>query len=232
MVFLLSAWIEKWDFYDYWDDDLGDNVRVLNLSWSYLTTLVTKLDLFKRCDGLECVQHLLLFKAAGKTATECLPPNISKAWLSKPRTTVSSSLPLRLSLSIGADKIKKIATGTRPKSASGYCNGFYFFLQVGMQGEEGKRTLAAYLHVESSALGLASDGTRSLGRPKGLPAAAVTCDIVSPGHSCHMDCVVSWDTGYGIDDCLGRTGATLELAVAPFMVDGKMEIFAEITDVQ
>ncbi len=63
-------------------------------------------------------------------------------------------------------------------------------------------------------------------------AAAVTVDMVTPALIHRADGVISCGKRMGCKDCLGRTGATLEEVVATFMVDGKMEIHAEITDVQ
>ncbi len=219
VVFLLSDWMEGNQVSEDQRKGLASCVRVINLSLSYLTTVVPKLDLFEGCDGMGSLPHLLLFKAAKLLCNHGL--DIPANWLSTPRKTVSGSLPLRLSLILGAEEVKNVANGSSIKSALRYCNGFYFFLGVQMQGEEGMRTLGAYLRVQNSALRSDNDG-----------GAAVKFQIMSTGWKGKFDGVLRLRFGLGRHDCLGRTGATLEEAVAPLMVDGKMEIYAEITDVQ
>ncbi len=219
VVFLLSAWMNGRQLGQEQRKGLASCVRVINLSWSYLTTVVPKLDLFEGCDGMGSLQHLLLFKAAKLSCKHGL--DIPANWLSTPRKTVSGILPQLLSVSIDFEEVKKIGGGSWVTSALRYCNGFFFFLSVDMGGEEGRRTLGAYLHVQKSALRSDNGG-----------GAAVQFHIVSEGRKGKLDGMLVCGLGLGRHDCLGRTGATLEEAVAPFMKDGKMEIYVEITDVQ
>ncbi len=130
VVFLLSAWMEGKQLSRIQKKGLASKVRVVNLSLSYLTTVVPKLDLFEGCNGMGSLPQLLLSKAAGKTGQVGLPADIPRAWLSKPRTTVSNSLPQRLSLILGAEEVKKVADGEDLASVPRYCNGFYFRLQA------------------------------------------------------------------------------------------------------
>ncbi len=101
-------------------------MRVVNLSLSYLTTILPHLEWFRGCSGMADLPVLLLNKAC-KTDLSQLPWYGPAAWRLKPRNGVllHGSLPTKLSVIIGQGEIKKLTAGESIFGEIFYRNGFY-----------------------------------------------------------------------------------------------------------
>ncbi len=235
VVFLLSLWVRSHPSCTPEQlEELAHNVRVVNLSLSYLATILPDLEWFRGCSGMAAIPTLLLHKASGmKDLAGSFGP---AAWHLKPRSGVLHQ-GARLSVAIGAEEVKKLAAGEQIRGDAVYRNGFYLRCSantksrrtVGAVPEE-KKTLGMLLHtameIMEAALGIkwterqgvaVSFSLRAPAFPRGLPSAATL--------------VGSYSMGY--PDCLNRSDPTIEEAVSPFLANcGVLKLSVEVTYVQ
>ncbi len=214
-------------------EELAHNVRVVNLSLSYLATILPDLEWFRGCSGMAAIPTLLLHKASGmKTLSSSPGP---AAWRLQPRSGVlpQGSQPTKLSIAIGAEEVKKLAAGKWIHGDAVYRNGFYFNCfastkTVGAVPEE-KKTLGRYVAAgaEEMEQALGIKWTNSQG-------VAVRCSLITQ----------AFPQGRGLSATLvGRNGCghyylnrscpTIEEVLAPFLANGGvLKLSAEVTDVQ
>ncbi len=223
VVFLLSAWAKSFASYCSAQqlEQLADHVRVAHLSPSYLHTVLPNLEWFKRADQL---RHFLLCQATNGECSRTLP----QQWTSKPRDRTMAALPATaLNTTWTLEQIESLdrpfATNSRSANYV-YANGFLFCLEIAprisLQGLAHTKTLGLALCIDTASMISGSAVTVSFD----LQAAArirlsfLRRTLVSPD-------------GYGMHDCLGRSGPTIKDVVTPILVDGKLQVSASIRDV-
>ncbi len=216
-------------------EELANNVRVGNLSISYMATILPHLEWFRGCSGMEDLPTLLLHKASGMTD---LSRNWSgpAAWRLQPRSGVlpQGSQPTKLSIAIGAEEVKHVAAGKWIYGDAVYRNGFYFNCfasteTVGAVPEE-KKTLVMYVRT------IAKEMETALGiKWTERQGVAVRYSLITPalprGRRCAATLVGI--SGMGYSDCLKRSCPTIEEVLAPYLVNGGvLKLIAEVLDVQ
>ncbi len=230
VVFLLSEWVRRHSSCTPEQlEELAHNVGVVNLSISYLHTIMPHLEWFRGCSGMEALPILMLHKASGTTelSSKWSGPAV---WRLKPRSGVlpQGSQPTKLSIAIGAEDVKELVAGEAIYGDAVYRNGFYFNCFSYMKTADEKKPLGMFLHASSSDMETALGITWTDGR-----GVAVRYSLIIPGlprgQRCAATLVGSNGTGYFV--CFKRP--TIEEVFAPFLANGgSLELSAEVIDVQ
>ncbi len=226
VVFLLTVWVRSHAACTPVQlEQLAHNVRVVNLSLSYIITILPHLEWFRGCSGMEALPSLLLQKVnAMDVLTSWSGP---AAWRLRPRSRVLSdgSQPTKLSVTIGCLEVKRLAKGERIYGESVYHDGLYFkcsaFTSTSGAEPNKRKTLGLFLHTSATdmeaTLGITWTKTRGISvryswwtpaYPQGSAASAT----------------LMGSEGAGTNDCLGRSCPNIEEAVSFYVAKGMLQL--------
>ncbi len=232
VVLLLSAWVKNMRHLvcnAQLLEQLADHVRVAHLSPSYLHTVLPDLDWFRaRVDQL----RYYLIREATKGEYSIAP----QQWTGKPRNRTVASLPavtfnakFTLELIESLDNPEALEAHWPRSTEKVYANGYFFRCVIAPSiNAADATTLGLFLQMDTTFLCsvFGFSGSEAAEVSFTLPTA-----VTSHISSIHIRTLLS-DEACGIDDCLGRSAPTLKEVVAPFLVDGKLQVSLDIRDVK
>ncbi len=229
-------------------EELAHNVRVVQLSPSYLNAILPHLEWFRGCSGMGDLPVLLQSRLC------TLPIDHRDFWSGPPswymtlRSGGPSSIvpPNRLNLSIGMEDINVLASGLDIQSESGsfYCNGLYLRLVAKTSKDESeeqqeednslvndKNTLGVYLFPDWRAMKPAFGHIWFDTRRK-----IIVCFKFETSDEELNQNVSEWSSvlididGLGNSDFLNRSSSTIEDVITPFLHDagGPLSVSATI----
>jgi hypothetical protein len=234
VLFLLTAWVrgmQNQPCSPQQLEELAHNVRVFHLSLSYLITVLPSLEWFRSCSGMERLPRLQAHKTmptdrCTRSNAQGCEADFPGAWCEPPRAETTRFHTAEIDLDVSPDELMSLATGKEHlKLKTVYVNGFIFHvwafpltIAAGGPGSEARCSLALAIGVDDEAM------RETLGVWTPVQTAFIEVHLRMPAGDIKARMAMSGGRCSCIEDCLGRSCATIEEVVAPY-VAGREQLY-------
>lgn len=232
VVFLLHKWIKIYeeDLSSSAIDSLIEKIRVVNLGFSYFSFILPSFDWFKKStlSKSHCVAALVRENAATTDLAVGYYSMLPSSWLLAPRKTSGYTPPasIAFTFTLDGDRLKKLYQGKDVFSEPFYYNGYYLKGAIGSNRD--RDSLFVGLSVYDDAL-VAKDA----GLVVPLTFIASIDNVgEAPMKRKYRTAIFGSSSIRGrLIDFLDRKRPTMTEVVAPYLLDGKLTINFEVSDI-